>query len=105
MEQYQPTGELDTLILATVADGSSYGYAIIEQLKARAGGALQIPEGSVYPALHRLEREKLLGSDWSLEAGRPRRIYRLTERGERELAERRTRLRGLGQSIDPGLAT
>ena len=93
------------MILATVADGSSYGYVIIEQLKVRAGGTLKIPEGSVYPALHRLERNKLLASDWSMEAGRPRRVYRLTERGERELAARRARWRGFDPTIDPGLAT
>ena len=105
MEQYEARVELDTMILATVADGSSYGYAIIEQLKVRAGGALKIPEGSVYPALHRLERDKLLASDWSMEAGRPRRVYGLTERGERELAARRARSRGFDPRIDPGLAT
>ena len=100
MEQYEARVDLDTMILATVADGSSYGYAIIEQLKIRAGDALKIPEGSVYPALHRLERDKLLASDWSMEAGRPRRVYGLTERGERELAARRARGRGFGPSID-----
>ncbi len=106
MEQYDSTSGLDALILATMVGGSSYGYAIIEQLKARAGDALEIPEGSVYPALHRLEREKLLASDWSMEAGRPRRVYRLTKRGEQQLAARRTGGRGFGPSIDRGgLAT
>lgn len=102
MEQCDSAGELDALILATMVDSSSYGYAIIDQLKARAGDAFQIPEGSVYPALHRLERQKLLASDWSIEAGRPRRVYRLTKRGERELAARRAGGRGFGPSIDRG---
>jgi DNA-binding PadR family transcriptional regulator len=106
MEQYDSTSELDALILATMAGGSSYGYAIIDQLKVRAGEAFQVPEGSVYPALHRLERQKLLASDWSMEAGRPRRVYRLTKRGEHELAARRAGGRGFGPSIDRGgLAT
>lgn len=93
------------MILATVEGGASYGYVIIEQLKVRAGDALKIPEGSIYPALHRLERDKLLASDWSMEAGRPRRVYRLTERGEQELAARRARSRGFDPRVDPGLAT
>jgi DNA-binding PadR family transcriptional regulator len=82
-------GHLDALILAIVAGGPVHGYAIIEELKRRSGGTLALPEGTVYPALHRLEAAGLLASSWSDGAGRRRRIYELTRRGERELGARR----------------
>jgi len=82
-------GHLDPLILAVVAGGPLHGYAIIEELKRRSGGALALPEGTVYPALHRLEAAGLLDSAWSAGGGRRRRVYELTRRGERELGVRR----------------
>jgi DNA-binding PadR family transcriptional regulator len=84
-------GFLDPMILAVLADEPLHGYAVIEELKLRSGGELDLPEGTVYPALHRLERAGLLGSDWA-EAhpgnARRRRVYRLTGRGHTALAER-----------------
>lgn len=82
-------GHLDALILGVLAHGPLHGYALIEELKERSGGSLDLPEGTVYPALHRLEIAGLLSSVWS-EAGRRRRVYRLTARGERELGQRRS---------------
>ena len=82
-------GHLDPLILAVVAGGPLHGYAVIEELKRRSGGALALPEGTVYPALHRLEAGGLLHSAWSVGDGRRRRVYELTRRGERELGVRR----------------
>jgi PadR family transcriptional regulator PadR len=82
-------GHLDALILAVVADAPMHGYAIIEELKRRSGGSLSLPEGTVYPALHRLEAAGLLSSAWSHGEGRRRRVYELTRRGERELGVRR----------------
>ncbi len=82
-------GHLDALILAVVAGGPLHGYAIIEELKRRSGGDLALPEGTVYPALHRLEAAGLLASSWSHGDGRRRRVYTLTRRGERELGTRR----------------
>lgn len=81
-------GHLDALMLALLASGPLHGYAIIEELKRRSGGALALPEGTVYPALHRLERAGLLASSWSEDARR-RRVYKLTSGGRRELGERR----------------
>ena len=81
-------GHLDTLILAVLDDEPLHGYAIIERLKARSGGELALPEGTVYPALHRLESGGLLSSSWS-DGSRRRRVYRLTRGGKRELAARR----------------
>jgi PadR family transcriptional regulator PadR len=82
-------GHLDALILAVLSSGPRHGYAIIEELRTRSGGALTLPEGTVYPALHRLEEAGLLASSWSSGARR-RRVYRLTATGERELGVRRT---------------
>jgi PadR family transcriptional regulator, regulatory protein PadR len=82
-------GHLDGLILAVVADEPRHGYAIIEELKRRSGGSLALPEGTVYPALHRLEEAGLLASSWS-DGARRRRVYRLTRKGRRELGVRRT---------------
>lgn len=82
-------GQLDPLILATVATGPAHGYAILQRLRQRSQGAFDLAEGTIYPALHRLERQGLLSSSWALEAGRQRRLYRLTRSGRRALKARR----------------
>jgi PadR family transcriptional regulator, regulatory protein PadR len=97
-------GHLDALILAVVAAGPAHGYAIIEELKRKSGGELVLPEGTVYPALHRLERGGLLTSSWSVVAGRKRRVYRLTGRGRRELGERRREWRRFASAVEGVLA-
>ena len=96
-------GHLDALILAVVAAGPIHGYAIIEELKLRSGGALALPEGTVYPALHRLEGAGMLSSSWS-NGARRRRIYRLTRRGRRELGARRGEWRQFAQAVEAVLA-
>jgi PadR family transcriptional regulator, regulatory protein PadR len=83
------SGHLDALILATVAVEPAHGYVILQQLKSRSGGAFALAEGTIYPALHRLERDGLLASDWSTEGGRRRRVYRLTRTGQASLVQRR----------------
>ncbi len=82
-------GHLDYLLLASVKPGGSHGYAIIEALRSRSGAAFDLPEGTVYPALHRLERASLLASVWSEHNGRRRRVYRLSTEGARALASHR----------------
>ena len=82
-------GHLDLLVLAVLADGSKHGYAVIEALKARSGDAFDLPEGTVYPALHRLEKVGYLASDWSVVGGRRRRTYSLTKKGTGALGEKR----------------
>ena len=74
-------GHLDFLLLAIVADEPAHGYRIIEKLKRRSGGAFDLPEGTVYPALHRLEESGLLSSSWASGSGRRRReiLARTTE--------------------------
>jgi DNA-binding PadR family transcriptional regulator len=97
-------GHLDALILAVVSAAPLHGYAIIEELKVRSGGALALPEGTVYPALHRLERGGLLASSWSTADGRRRRVYKLTARGRRELGARRASWREFASTVEAVLA-
>ena len=97
-------GHLDSLILAVLANGPAHGYAIIEELKQRSGGTFSLPEGTVYPALHRLERGGLLSSDWSDANGRRRRVYRLTRRGRTRLETSRSEWRDFARAVDAVLA-
>lgn len=78
-------GHLDALILATLESRPLHGYAIIEELAARSGGELDLPTGTVYPALRRLEAAGYLDSDWSEESGRRRRTYTLSRAGRKRL--------------------
>lgn len=80
-------GHLDLLILAAVRNEPRHGYAVIEALRLRSGGVFALAEGTIYPALHRLERSELLASRWSEHEGRRRRVYRLTRKGKRALAD------------------
>jgi PadR family transcriptional regulator, regulatory protein PadR len=97
-------GHLDSLILAVVGAAPAHGYAIIEELKLRSGGTFTLPEGTVYPALHRLERAGLLQSDWSDAGGRKRRVYKLTRRGHRQLEARKNEWRDFARAVDAVLA-
>jgi transcriptional regulator len=90
MEGEMLKGHLDMIVLAVLAPGPAHGYAVIEQIKHRSAGAFDLPEGTVYPVLHRLEQAGLLSSKWTTaESGRRRRVYAVTKRGERALVEQR----------------
>ncbi|ASW56729.1 PadR family transcriptional regulator [Plantactinospora sp. KBS50] len=78
-------GHLDALLLAVLDGEALHGYAVIEALRTRSGGNLDLPTGTVYPALRRLERAGYVSSDWSTVGGRQRRTYRLTGTGRRAL--------------------
>ena len=81
-----PQGTLDLLILKTVANQPVHGYAIAQRLEQMSRGAVQVPEGSLYPALHRLENRGFLAADWKkTETGREAKFYRLTRKGRRQL--------------------
>lgn len=82
-------GHLDALLLVVLEDEPRHGYAIIEALQTRSNGALDLPTGTVYPALRRLERAGYVKSAWSTVGGRERRTYRLTPAGARALAAER----------------
>jgi len=79
-------GHLDMLLLAAVQARPAHGYAVIEELWRLSDGAFDLPEGTVYPALHRLERAGRLVSAWSTDAPRRRRVYALTAGGRAALA-------------------
>lgn len=82
-----PQGTLDLLILKIVALGPVHGYAIAQRLEQVSRGVVQAPEGSLYPALHRLENRSLLAADWKqTETGREAKFYRLTRKGRTALA-------------------
>ena len=89
MESRTWTGHLEPMLLAILETGPSHGYAIIDELRRRSGGEFDLPEGSVYPALHRLERRRLIESSRVAVNGRERRIYQLTSVGKRSLADGR----------------
>ena len=81
-----PQGTLDLLILKVITLGPVHGYAIAQRLEQVSRGVVQVPEGSLYPALHRLENRGLLTSDWKeTETGREAKFYRLTRKGRRQL--------------------
>src|SRR5919106_6961934 len=92
-------GHLDLLLLSAVGSRPSHGYAIAETLRTRSDGAFDLPEGTLYPALHRLERAGLLSSKWSEVNGRRRRVYQLTRIGHRALAERHGEWRDFARAV------
>lgn len=93
-------GHLDLLLLAALYDRPSHGYAVLETLRARSDGSFDLPEGTIYPALHRLERSGLLASRWSDASGRRRRTYRLTVAGQRSLADRQREWRRFATAVE-----
>jgi PadR family transcriptional regulator PadR len=87
-------GHLDLLLLSTLERaGPGHGYAVIASLREHSGGTFDLPEGTVYPALHRLERDGLVTSDWDTNAPRSRRVYRITRQGAAALAVKRRQWR------------
>ena len=100
MEGEMLKGHLDMIVLAALASGPAHGYAVIEEIRRRSGQAFDLPEGTIYPALHRLEQAGLLSSRWvTAESGRRRRVYALTRQGSRALAERRAVWRQFSDAI------
>ena len=81
-------GHLDLLLLSVLSNGPAHGYAIIESLRTRSEDVFDLPEGTVYPALHRLEDQGLLKSNWSEDTGRRKRVYQLTPKGQEALNTR-----------------
>jgi PadR family transcriptional regulator PadR len=92
-------GHLDLLLLAAVQARPLHGYAIAESLRARSTGAFDLPEGTLYPALHRLERAGLLSSRWSEVGGRRRRVYQMTAKGHRALSTRHDEWRAFARAV------
>ena len=102
-------GHLELLVLAALREEPGHGYEIAQRLLTRSDGRFDVQEGSLYPALHRMEQAKLLSSRWAKGEGGPRRrVYRLTARGERELGGQRQEWHALVEAmtavVEPGSA-
>jgi len=104
MRAEQLKGHLDALLLAALEDGPKHGYAVMETLRESTGGRLDLPTGTIYPALHRLEAAGLIAGSWSVVGGRRRRGYALTADGERALSGRRADWRDFAAVIGAALA-
>jgi DNA-binding PadR family transcriptional regulator len=101
MEAEMLKGHLDAIVLAALEAGPAHGYAIIETIKSRSASTFDLPEGTVYPALHRLEQAGLLASTWMTPpSGRRRRVYSLTKAGSAALADRRKAWGRFAQAVD-----
>lgn len=92
-------GHLDLLVLAVLAPGPLHGYAVIEALRERSGEAFALPEGTVYPVLHRLAKAGLTQSEWTELSGRRRRTYRLTDAGRAALVHERSQWQEFSDAI------
>ncbi|HZY77461.1 MAG TPA: helix-turn-helix transcriptional regulator [Jatrophihabitantaceae bacterium] len=97
-------GSLDLLLMGVLRRGPAHGYAIITELRQRSGGEFDLAEGTIYPALHRLERAGLIGSSIEVAQGRRRRIYALTARGRKEFATQRREWEGFVANMKAVLA-
>lgn len=105
MEPEHVRGHLTTMILAVLADGSAHGYGIGAELKRRSDEQLEVLEGSLYPALHRLEDAGWVDSEWETNEGRRRRSYSLTADGKDELRARAARWIAFRSFMDSLLKT
>ena len=99
-------GDYGLLLLALLAERERYGYELVAELRARSDAVIDLPEGTVYPALRRLEREGLLVGRWVEVPSAPRRrYYALTKRGQRALADGREAWRRFSAGADAVLGT
>ena len=88
------------LVLAILAEGDSYGYAILKRVRELSGGALEWTDGMLYPVLHRLERSGLVEARWDqAETGRRRKYYSITQNGREQLAEERRQWHTVDQAL------
>jgi PadR family transcriptional regulator, regulatory protein PadR len=99
MNRERLKGHLDLLLLSALSAGPAHGYAIISALRDRSEGTFDLPEGTIYPALHRLEDAGLLGSSWADAGGRRRRVYALTDKGVAALAAEQSEWRRFARGM------
>jgi transcriptional regulator len=93
-------GTLDLLILQTLRWGQNHGYGIAQAIRSSSQDALQVDTGSLYPALHRLERQSVIAASWEVSENNQRvRVYRLTAAGRKRLVEERSRWEQLARAI------
>lgn len=93
-------GAADTLVLSTFAEGEKYGYQVVKELEHRSEGFFCFKEGTLYPILHRLERQGLLSGRWeTMTNGSERRYYQLTTKGERSLSDKLAEWQTFAQAV------
>jgi transcriptional regulator len=93
-------GTLDLLILETLRWGTQHGYAISQAIRARSGEVLQVETGSLYPALHRMERQKWIASEWrTTDQNQRAKFYKLTAEGRKQLARGRSKWETMVEAI------
>lgn len=101
MDPHLIKGTLDMLILDVVARGKSYGYHIAQTVLSESNELVELKEGSLYPALHRLERQKLLKSSWTeADSGRRRKYYAITPTGRRRLKDKKDQWSQFSKAVD-----
>lgn len=93
------SGTVPTLVLSVINSEDMYGYKIIRELEARSENAFQLKEGTLYPILHALEKERLVESYWLTEDGRKRKYYHITRKGARRLADRKKEFQEFSVSV------
>jgi PadR family transcriptional regulator len=95
-----PQGTLDLLILKVVALGPVHGYSVAQRLQQVSRDVVQVPQGSLYPALHRLENRGLLAAEWrQTDSGREAKFYRLTRKGRAQLEMQTASWRRLSDAV------
>lgn len=94
------SGTLEMLILEVISAGPNYGYEIAQQVVNRSGKRFELKEGSLYPALHRMQRQKMLAHEWREADGRRRKYYKLTAVGKKALAKKKTEWQEFSRGID-----
>jgi transcriptional regulator len=95
------SGTVDMLILQVVLPGATYGYEITQEVLKQSQGYFQMKEGSLYPALHRLERDRLLKSHWkNAESGRRRKYYKITASGKKSLKAKRAEWQEFSSGVE-----
>jgi DNA-binding PadR family transcriptional regulator len=104
LTQSLPGGQVDLLLLAVVATGPINGYAIIDKLRQKSDDVFDLPEGTIYPALYRLERLGLITSSTQIVDSRRRRVYELTKVGRAAMAERKQSWKRLAAGMAAVLA-
>jgi len=93
------SGTLEMLVLEVISSGPSYGYQVAQAVIERSRGVFEMKEGSLYPALHRLEQQKFLSSYWTEVEGRRRKYYKLTKSGQSALSAKRAEWQQFAQGV------
>ncbi|HWL10426.1 MAG TPA: PadR family transcriptional regulator [Planctomicrobium sp.] len=93
-------GTVEMMMLDVISGGPTYGYEIVQTVFSRSNGQFELKEGSLYPALHRLERQGFLEAYWTEQDGRRRKYYKLTAAGKKALADRRKEWKAFSTGVN-----